>query len=158
MNARDLLAEFAHRAKIAGLAFNPAGRARIQVDTDLIMELEQEPAANQLHAYVVLGQPPADKREQFFAGLLAKNLFCKETRGATLALDPPSSELLLCRVLDLAVTDYAAFERALEDLANTAAAIRAEIESAPKSAPKPATDPDESFARQQLETGAWLRA
>jgi len=62
----------------------------------------------------VVGYAKGAHREELFAHLLTMNLFCRETLGATLALDPASGELLLCRVLDLSVIDYQAFELAAE--------------------------------------------
>jgi hypothetical protein len=152
MNAPDLLAELAQRAKIAGLAFNAAGRARIQVEDELALELEHDSAANHLHAYAVVGYAKGAHREELYAHLLTMNLFCRQTLGATLALDPATGELLLCRALDLTVVDYPAFERALDDLATAAAAIGADLATRlDRSEP-----PEKTFS--PLETGVWLRA
>jgi len=123
MNAVDLLAEFARRAGAAGLAFNEAGLARIEVDGATIIDLEEEAAVGQLHLYCSLGTAPASGREAYFEHLLTLNLFCRRTLGATLALDGRTQEVLLCRVLQLDATDYVSFETALTQLVDAVAAV-----------------------------------
>jgi hypothetical protein len=124
MNAADLLAEFARRAQVPGLAFNEAGLARLQVDGTTVIDLESAPAAGQLHLYSTLGEAPRSGREAYFERLLALNLFCRATNGATLALDERTQEILLCRALQLDGTDYVSFETALTQLVDAVVVVR----------------------------------
>lgn len=141
MNAADLLAEFARRAQVAGLAFNEAGLARLQVDGATVIDLETDDTAGQLHLYSTLGEAPRSGREAYFERLLALNLFCRRTLGATLALDERTQEILLCRALQLDGTDYVSFETALTQLVDAVAAVRRALAET-GGAPRPSSPTD----------------
>ena len=131
MNATDLIALFAQRAGLPALQLSPQGTAAVQVDEQLTLNLEHDSSARRLVAYCVVGEVPASGRESLFARLLEANLFARETGGGSLGLDRERNELVLSRVLELDSTDDQAFEAALEQLVDSAIALREPL-SAPE--------------------------
>ncbi|HSW05510.1 type III secretion system chaperone [Aquabacterium sp.] len=134
MNASDLMAEFAQRAGMSGLVLSADGTASIVVDGTTQLQLEHDAAARRLYLYTSLGEAPAAGRERYFEQLLAANLFARATGGATIGFDAANNEVLLSRALDLDLTDYAAFEDALDALVRAAEAL-------PLALSRPAADP-----------------
>lgn len=131
MNANDLIADFAHRAGVAGLQLNEAGVARLMVDGRLSVFFEQDADESRLHLYTSLGSAPAEGREPLFTRLLTANLFNRRTAGATIGYDESANELLLSRILDLESCTPTRFDAALESLIQVSESLQDEFASIP---------------------------
>src|SRR5471032_1128346 len=124
MTASDLIAEFARHSGLAGLTLNEQGMARLEFDPGIHIDIERDSTLDVLYLYVAVTQLPSEGREGFYARLLSANLFCSETQGATFGVDDASGEVILCRRLDLAGTDFTCFKESLENLVESCAAFR----------------------------------
>lgn len=129
MNASDLIAELANRSGIPSLKLDDHGMARLAFEQGIEVDMEEDKAEGVLHLYTHLAGIPADGREAFYAWLLEANLFCGATLGATLALDRGRGEVLLCRKIDLAATDFLYFFQCLDKLVTACETLRQEMRS-----------------------------
>jgi hypothetical protein len=90
------------------LQFDANGCARLVIDNAPALNFERD-ARGAIHLYSVVGPLPPEGREAVFAQLLQGNLFGESTAGATLAIDQPRGEILLCRTVVCELTPAPAF-------------------------------------------------
>jgi len=67
------------------------------------VSIEWQEKGEQVLIYSVIGQSPADNKASFYTDLLAGNCFYQHTRGASLALEPQSENILLFQSMPLDV-------------------------------------------------------
>ncbi|MEC4720747.1 type III secretion system chaperone [Noviherbaspirillum sp. CPCC 100848] len=127
MNASDLVAELAKASGLSNLKLNEHGVARLAFDKGTEVDLEEDSAEGVLHLYTRVMTVPAEGKEALYSRLLEANLYCAETAGATLAVDGARNEVVLCRRLELASTDFTGFSQSLEKLVSACEALREEL-------------------------------
>ena len=96
-----LLSGYGSTLGLPQVHFDPNGCARLEYTDGLAVVFVLVSAASVIHVYHCLGEIPDAASAAFFRRLLEGNFFGKETRGATLAIDPVKDELLVCRQLPL---------------------------------------------------------
>lgn len=100
------------------LVFNEQHCSRLMVDTHLAIDFEHVADEELLQIYSVLGEPPAQGREQFYRELLTANLFGNATQGATLSFDPVFNQVLLTRTVELENATSPSFLKIVEAFVN----------------------------------------
>ena len=80
--------------------------------------------AGQVHFFASLGEPPPERLEALYRGMLEANHLFRGTAGATLSLDPETGVAYLCRALACAALDGETFLAELENFVNTVEAWR----------------------------------
>ena len=115
--AQELLAAYGQIAGLPGLKFEPHGCARLMFEGSVAVDLEIDRGADCIQMYGVLGPVPAGDREALYRRLLEGNLFCTQTRGATLAVDGVQEEVILCRRVQLADATPTGMAQLLEEFA-----------------------------------------
>jgi hypothetical protein len=115
MEVNELISRLGAEIGLKDLALNEEHMARLQFDNRLIVDLEYEQETQCLYLCAVLGEIPEEKRKEVFEQLLIGNLFCRQTRGAVLAVSPMDQEILLVRSFPTAKSDYRDFTDALEN-------------------------------------------
>lgn len=99
MRPDQLLQGLGRTLGLPDLAFNQEGCARLVFDDTIAVNLEFEATNGRLHLYSELCSLPTPGREALLLALLEANLLGLETRGATLAVDSVSQDVVLCRSL-----------------------------------------------------------
>lgn len=122
MDAHTLVSLFGQDTG-AAVALNEAGTAALAFEGGPTLNLEHDPGTDSLQCYIVIGPAPADpeRRQDLFRRLLATNLFCRDTDGATLGLDEITGELILSRRLELSRADTAWLRATIESMVVIAA-------------------------------------
>lgn len=117
MDAHTLVSLFGQDAG-APIALNQDGTAALAFENGPTLNLEHDPGTDSLQCYIIIGQAPADaeRRQTVFRQLLAANLFCRDTDGATLGLDDITGELVLSRRLELSRADTAWLRTTIESM------------------------------------------
>src|SRR3982751_2821962 len=101
MDAPQLLRAYAQIIGVANLRFDAGGCARLEFGDSAAVNFEIDPSRESIHLYAVLGPLPAADPAGLCRRLLEGNLFCAQTRGATLAIDAVRQEALICRRVEL---------------------------------------------------------
>jgi hypothetical protein len=149
--AQELLAAYGQIAGISGLKFEPHGCARLLFEDGVAVDLEIDTAADCIQVYGVLGAVPAGEREALYRRLLEGNLFCTQTRGATLAVDPVQEEVLICRRIELGSASPAGLAELLQQFAGNVQQWRQKFGSGELTAATGAAVPQDS------QMGMYLR-
>lgn len=147
----------ARKAGLGALALDNKGVCRLSFDDTLIVDLEHDDGAGVLHIYATVGPIPAEGKEEVYASLLSANLFGAETGGATLAIDRPRGEIVLCRAVDPEHLDPTAFENTLQAFVNALEQQRESLNSADNTAPEVPGRPDAVFGDGPFSAGVILR-
>jgi hypothetical protein len=98
MDPDQLLQSLGLSLDLPNLRFDGNGCARLLIDDAPALNFERD-ANGAIHLYSVLAPLPPDGREALFANLLRGNLFGESTAGASLAIDEPRGEILICRTV-----------------------------------------------------------
>ena len=118
MSVDELLREFGSRSGLGSLARNREGVCRLVFNGGLIVDIEAQDRAPDLHITATVGPLSLDASTGLLRSLLAANLMIRENGGAALALDLNRDEIVLHRQLPLEGLGYAVFERNLEAFLN----------------------------------------
>lgn len=106
-----------------------------------------EPKESTVFFHALVGLVPSGNRERLYQTLLEANLFGRGTGGAVLAVDAGRQEVILFLSLDMAVTDYPAFTKALEDFLAQTIAWTERLRAESRQDAAPSVVPGESFLR-----------
>lgn len=120
MDFKDLIEDFSARMG-GGLQLSPddAGAIALVVD-EMPLTIQHLDGLNQIALIGEIGEPPpAEHLERLYRAMLSANHLFAGTGGATISVDPESSKVMLCRVLELALLDGEAFSTVLEGFLNT---------------------------------------
>lgn len=145
MNSQDainhLLERFSSALRIAPpLTLNAAGVCAFDYENDVSIAVEVPDQSSQVYLIGTVLPKPDQQGEALLAlyeNLLKLNVFSSEIRGASVALDPQSGEVLLCYQHPVSVLDETGFYNLLTHFTQAAQALRARLSRAPAAtAPK----------------------
>ncbi|MGI9228469.1 MAG: type III secretion system chaperone [Gammaproteobacteria bacterium] len=113
-----LLEEFGNSISIEGLKLDDEARCNLQFD-DVVLSIELGSDEKSAYIYSLLGTPPENNLEQFYAVLLYANYMFQSTAGATLSVDLNNGGVVMVRELPLDGLRLPEFEQVLEQFVNT---------------------------------------
>jgi hypothetical protein len=132
MDPDQLLQSLGLSLDLPNLRFDGNGCARLLIDDAPALNFERD-ANGAIHLYSVLAPLPPDGREALFANLLRGNLFGESTAGASLAIDEPRGEILICRTVVAELMTGPAFVTMVEVFVDAAQNWAGRITHAPSS-------------------------
>lgn len=113
MTLKELLEELAVRLELGDIMLEDDGGAQIVLDDDRVVDVHGHEGRPGFTFSAAVAPSPEEGRETVFAELLEANLMGEGTFGATLALDPTASEIVLCRSINHSDVPYEVFEAEL---------------------------------------------
>lgn len=122
----SLLKGLGRHIGLPDLALSDDNICRIVLDGHLVIDIEHQPATDNVQVFSVVGPHPGDN-VHLLHRLLAGNLFGQGTGGAVLGLDEQRGEILLCQPFDLSVTTPERFISILDTFAGFVQAWTEEI-------------------------------
>lgn len=145
------------------LRFDDHGCARLMVGTHLALDFERDAEAGVIQLYSVLGPAPAQGDAALYRQLLEANLFGADTAGATLAIDGPMREIVLCRSISAEGLAAPAFVQTVEQFIAAAEDWKERLAAHQPGAAAPGAAAEGASAAAPLEIpvpglGAFLRA
>ena len=93
MELNELMSAFAEKLGIEGIAVEN-GTCSLTID-DIPMEFTESPDGLAVVGAAVIGEPPPEKREEFYAMLLRANTQLYGTQGIALGISPDPGEIIL---------------------------------------------------------------
>jgi hypothetical protein len=141
MTADELLSTIGKMAGMGSLALDGEGVCRLVFDGATEVDLERAPEGDALHLHSALGAVPPDAGPDFYARLLAGNLYGRQTGGNVLAVVPVERTVFLCRTVPLEGVDPEAFAELLAEFARQARKWAAAIQAGPDDSPSAAEGP-----------------
>jgi hypothetical protein len=125
------LDRFATRAGSAPLRLDERGLCAFTYADrfDIAIEVPEENAAHVYFSGTVMSIAELDRDDQmaFYREMLALNLFDARTRGASLAIDPTSMEVVLCYHYPIAALDDLSFYNLLTQFTQTVESMHREF-------------------------------
>jgi hypothetical protein len=140
MTADELLAAIGKMAGMGNLALDGEGVCRLVFDGLTEVDVERSPEGAALHLHSALGAVPPDAGKNFFARLLAGNLYGRQTSGNVLALLPVERTVFLCRTAPLDGVDPEDFAELLAGFVGEARTWAAAIQAGPGATGTPSAD------------------
>jgi hypothetical protein len=129
MDADQLLKSLGIAMGLPDLCFDNNGCTRMLFDGKTAVSIEHDPDTEILQIYSILGPLPSQNEINVFQQLLAGNLFCTQTLGATLAIDELHHEVILCRNVSTRNISCEAFSTIIEQFVATAEAWEIKLNS-----------------------------
>lgn len=150
-----LLGQFSATLRInPPLALNSSGVCAFDYGDETSVAIEVPQNSSQLYLIGTVGARPAQRGTELlelYERLLKLNLFSSEIRGASIALDPQTEDILLCYQHPIAVLDDTGFYNMLTQFTQTVQALRTRLLEDPSPAPidKPAAPDSARFFSQR---------
>lgn len=132
ITVNHLLENFSSVLSIEPLRLDAAGVCAFEYEDGLGIAIEVPDGSSQVYLIGTLMPGPAHQApatEAFYRKLLALNLFSPEIRGARVALDPQSGDVLLCYQHPVEALDGTGFYNLLTHFTQAAQALRAGLRS-----------------------------
>jgi hypothetical protein len=130
-----LLARFSSALQIAPpLRLDAAGVCAFAYNNETSIAVEVPDRSSQVYLIGTVMPKPAcegDTLAAFYERLLKLNLFSSDIRGASVALDPQSGEVLLCYQHPVSALDETGFYNLLTHFTQTVQALRASLDQDP---------------------------
>lgn len=157
----QLLGRFSTRLGSAPLGLSERGICQFRYGDDLEISLEVPDDAS-THVYLSCTVFSLAGRDQalmlgIYEELLRLNAFHPMTRGASLALDPPDSNVLLCYHYPIAALDEVSFYNLLTHFTQSASAVRAHLHGRADQRPDIARPVDTPLSAGALQAHTQLR-
>lgn len=123
----DLIRDLSERLGLeTAIEVDADNRFDFEVDGTVVM-VQGMNESSSLAFFADLGQPPPERLEGLYLELLKANHLLRDTRGATLSVDPATSSVVLCRILPLNDQTAESLERALEQFIMTLLSWREKV-------------------------------
>ncbi len=129
MNLKDIIAELGKQMGLDNVKLDENGLCRLVFDKNYIVDIEEAEDKKTVHIYSAIGIIPLEGKEALYTKILEANLFGQGTGGATFAIDPNLSEVILFKSLNIEKTDYQDFANELEEFVNWVATWTEKIKS-----------------------------
>ena len=126
MELNELMSAFAEKLGIEGVEVKD-GTCSLTID-DIPMEFTESPDGLAVVGAAVIGEPPPEKREEFYAMLLRANTQLYGTQGIALGISPDTGEIIL--IGGLPFKDLDEFVSKAEEWRNTVENFRPAAEEA----------------------------
>jgi len=130
-----------------GRAFRLGGDGSLALESSngIVLVIQIPATGSSLHLNACLCPVPAGDREPFLYQALALNLFQHETRGAALAIDPNSNQLVLSWAKPVDEIEPSEFSNIVQNLLDTAAKLKKHLRAEPLESSPEAIPFDESL-------------
>lgn len=126
MELKELAAAFGEEAKLPGLGPDADGVYRVEID-GMTVAFTDEPKTNRLMTWAVVGEFPAEGREEICIRLLKGMFMGAETGGSSFAVNPETGYVYLQRMDELQTMDADRFMSAIDSFVTVLERWRAEI-------------------------------
>lgn len=134
-----LLAHFSEALRInPPLSLNPTGVCAFDYGDEISISIEVPEQSTQLYLIgTVCARPPEQGAQllELYERLLKLNLFSSELRGASVAIDPHTDDMLLCYQHPVTALDETAFYNLLTQFTQTVEALRVKLGQPATAAP-----------------------
>ena len=127
MELNELMSAFAERLGIEGIAVEN-GTCSLTID-DIPMEFTESPDGLAVVGAAVIGEPPPEKREEFYAMLLRANTQLYGTQGIALGISPDTGEIILIGGLPFKGLEMEEFCKDLDEFVSKAEEWRETVEN-----------------------------
>ena len=155
MELNELMSAFAEKLGIEGVEVKD-GTCSLTID-DIPMEFTESPDGLAVVGAAVIGEPPPEKREEFYAMLLRANTQLYGTQGIALGISPDTGEIILIGGLTFKDLEIKEFCKCLDEFVSKAEEWRETVENF---RPEPTLQPFNlsTFQRLHERLGASLCA
>ncbi|CAM2063838.1 Type III secretion system chaperone [Sulfidibacter corallicola] len=109
------------------LTLDEDGRCTLVAD-DVELVVSTTPTSDQFFINLSVVDLPESGQELFYRQALTFNLFQQDTRGASLAIDPQSNEMVLCYTHAIEGTELNHFNNIVQNLIETTKSLRTQLE------------------------------
>ena len=127
MELKELMTAFAETLGIEGIAVEN-GTCSLTID-DIPMEFTESPDGLAVVGAAVIGEPPPEKREEFYAMLLRANTQLYGTQGIALGISPDTGEIILIGGLPFKGLEMEEFCKDLDEFVSKAEEWRETLEN-----------------------------
>ena len=127
MELKELMTAFAETLGIEGIAVEN-GTCSLTID-DIPMEFTESPDGLAVVGAAVIGEPPPEKREEFYAMLLRANTQLYGTQGIALGISPDTGEIILIGGLPFKGLEMEEFCKSLDEFVSKAEEWREALEN-----------------------------
>ena len=127
MELNELMSAFAEKLGIEGIAVEN-GTCSLTID-DIPMDFTESPDGLAVVGAAVIGEPPPDKREAFYAMLLRANTQLYGTQGIALGISPDTGEIILIGGLPFKGLEMEEFCKDLDEFVSKAEEWRETVEN-----------------------------
>jgi hypothetical protein len=111
------------------LTLNEEGVCNFNYESEFDITLELPDKSTQLYLYSSVMPVPGAGKLELYEKLLKLNVYCLDTRGATLALDPHDSQILLCYQYPLDALEEVVLVNLLTNFVDTLKTLREQLTS-----------------------------
>ena len=126
MELKELMSAFAERLGIEGIEVKD-GVCSMTID-DIPMDFTESPGGEAVIGAAVVGEPPPEKREEFYEMLLEANTQLYGTKGIALGKSPDTGEIMLIGGLPFKGLEIKEFCKDLDDFVSRAEEWREKVE------------------------------
>ena len=127
MELNELMSAFAEKLGIEGVEVKD-GTCSLTID-DIPMEFTESPDGLAVVGAAVIGEPPPEKREEFYAMLLRANTQLYGTQGIALGISPDTGEIILIGGLPFKGLELQEFCKDLDEFVSKAEEWREALEN-----------------------------
>ena len=127
MELNELMSAFAEKLGIEGITVEN-GTCSLTID-DIPMEFTESPDGLAVVGAAVIGEPPPEKREEFYAMLLRANTQLYGTQGIALGISPDTGEIILIGGLPFKGLEMEEFCKDLDEFVSKAEEWREMVEN-----------------------------
>lgn len=127
MELNELMSAFAEKLGIEGIAVEN-GTCSLTID-DIPMEFTESPDGLAVVGAAVIGEPPPEKREEFYEMLLRANTQLYGTQGIALGESPDTGEIILIGGLPFKGLEMEEFCKDLDEFVSKAEEWRETVEN-----------------------------
>ena len=127
MELNELMSAFAEKLGIEGIAVEN-GTCSLTID-DIPMDFTESPDGLAVVGAAVIGEPPPEKREAFYAMLLRANTQLYGTQGIALGISPDTGEIILIGGLPFKGLELQEFCKDLDEFVSKAEEWRDTVEN-----------------------------
>ena len=127
MELNELMSAFAEKLGIEGIAVEN-GTCSLTID-DIPMDFTESPDGLAVVGAAVIGEPPPEKREEFYAMLLRANTQLYGTQGIALGISPDTGEIILIGGLPFKGLEMEEFCKDLDEFVSKAEEWRETVEN-----------------------------
>jgi len=131
--ANNLLNELGRLVGLDGLALDESGQCTLAFDETIVLTFVGD-ADDSLNVVSYVGDLQAENAPAARA-LLSRNFVPSGLGGGRVALEPNSGRVVLVNRWDGVRTDFALFQKQLEEFVNSVESVRAELDALPLVAP-----------------------
>ena len=127
MELEKLMSAFAEKLGIEGVEVKD-GTCSLTID-DIPMDFTESPDGLAVVGAAVIGEPPPEKREEFYAMLLRANTQLYGTQGIALGISPDTGEIILIGGLPFKGLEMEEFCKDLDEFVSKAEEWRETVEN-----------------------------